>query len=595
MSKEKEQLPLSLQLATMPPRMHFPVGVCLFFLSGLLPCHPLFSAHAARDVPSERPSSLSAPRRRYIQGIQDAPSLVTTSEALLEVLAAIPQVQESGAPKDKDRARALASAAVRAAPHDPAAWLALGRLEDSLASPWRAVRPYALAVALQLETDTETTTGAGTTTGTAGPGQNASPRTRASRNRSGGGAALRLLQERMLFMAEAVEPDEWAQTLARLQQLRAALLRAGYAGARHLPDVTRDVQQTAVAARQQGTPQEFLDDVWASGNAGETVLDTVLLAPAAAAAPPIDTASNAGDDDEDESMRACNAADASPAAGCDAESLAAASRRGSALPALPRRLPLRALWATPLLHSNLVTLGLLTEPELATFNTAVTALVNAKHTALRAYLRQQAGGRGDVRLAEVNDLFFMWQMRGLAAGNRLTQQAHCTGWAELGAVPGFAKLCSGVRAVVRQAAEQTGMQVGLGGAEELYAWASLHRRGSRHGAHTHGDSAWSAVYYTHVPAGAGRLRFHDPRAGIHGDRPPEAPFLHGYEITPRAGDLVVFPSWLRHEVLQSGGAAGENSSEHEDEDGRVSVAFNLLGYWDDPADVMGGWRAEAED
>ena len=71
------------------------------------------------------------------------------------------------------------------------------------------------------------------------------------------------------------------------------------------------------------------------------------------------------------------------------------------------------------------------------------------------------------------------------------------------------------------------------------------------------------------PQGAGAIRFEDPRLGlmmaapVRGDDAPEElrPFA---SVTPRPGLLLLWESWLRHEVLP-GPAKAE----------RLSISFNF--------------------
>ena len=61
------------------------------------------------------------------------------------------------------------------------------------------------------------------------------------------------------------------------------------------------------------------------------------------------------------------------------------------------------------------------------------------------------------------------------------------------------------------------------------------------------------------------------------------PFTGSVALHPRTGDCVLFPPWLPHRV--GGGEGGaeqaglEVSSGGDDEEPRVSFAFNLVGPW----------------
>ena len=100
-------------------------------------------------------------------------------------------------------------------------------------------------------------------------------------------------------------------------------------------------------------------------------------------------------------------------------------------------------------------------------------------------------------------------------------------------------------------------------------WVNLLKPGGHHSAHIHPHSILSGTLYIEVPAGSGAIRFEDPRlpmmmaAPVRRDDAPEElrPFA---AVEPRAGLLLLWESWLRHEVLP--GAAKSD---------RLSISFNF--------------------
>jgi uncharacterized protein (TIGR02466 family) len=99
-------------------------------------------------------------------------------------------------------------------------------------------------------------------------------------------------------------------------------------------------------------------------------------------------------------------------------------------------------------------------------------------------------------------------------------------------------------------------------------WVNIMGRGAVHAPHLHPLSTLSGVYYVAVPAGAPGLKFEDPRLERFMAAPPRARGARRVNrpwvtIAARAGQLVLFESWLRHEVLA-------NRSPRE----RVSISFN---------------------
>jgi uncharacterized protein (TIGR02466 family) len=99
-------------------------------------------------------------------------------------------------------------------------------------------------------------------------------------------------------------------------------------------------------------------------------------------------------------------------------------------------------------------------------------------------------------------------------------------------------------------------------------WANVMPSGTVHSLHLHPTSFISGTYYVEVPRGAGALKFEDPRLAMHMAAPPrrvDAPeCLRPFVSLPaRAGDVVLFESWLRHEVPPAR-FSGE----------RISISFN---------------------
>ena len=100
-------------------------------------------------------------------------------------------------------------------------------------------------------------------------------------------------------------------------------------------------------------------------------------------------------------------------------------------------------------------------------------------------------------------------------------------------------------------------------------WVNLLKSGGHHSGHIHPHSLISGTFYVEVPPGAGAIRFEDPRLPLmmaaparRKDAPEELqPFA---TVLPRAGLLLMWESWLRHEVLPGTGR-GE----------RLSISFNF--------------------
>jgi uncharacterized protein (TIGR02466 family) len=91
-------------------------------------------------------------------------------------------------------------------------------------------------------------------------------------------------------------------------------------------------------------------------------------------------------------------------------------------------------------------------------------------------------------------------------------------------------------------------------------WVNVMPAGVVHSLHLHPTSFISGTYYVEVPKGAGALKIEDPRLSRMMAAPPRAAHVN---VPARAGDVVLFESWLRHEVPPAR-YSGE----------RISVSFN---------------------
>ena len=99
-------------------------------------------------------------------------------------------------------------------------------------------------------------------------------------------------------------------------------------------------------------------------------------------------------------------------------------------------------------------------------------------------------------------------------------------------------------------------------------WLNIMSRNAVHGLHLHPLSTLSGTYYVHVPAGSPGIKFEDPRLDRYMAAPPRSVRADSKNrpwvtLPAVAGQVVLFESWLRHEVASHPTAAE-----------RVSVSFN---------------------
>lgn len=99
-------------------------------------------------------------------------------------------------------------------------------------------------------------------------------------------------------------------------------------------------------------------------------------------------------------------------------------------------------------------------------------------------------------------------------------------------------------------------------------WVNIMPRGVVHGLHLHPHATISGTYYVRTPKACAALKLEDPRLDRYMAAPPRlanARFANRPWVTipAESGQLVLFESWLRHEV-----PFNQSASE------RISISFN---------------------
>ena len=100
-------------------------------------------------------------------------------------------------------------------------------------------------------------------------------------------------------------------------------------------------------------------------------------------------------------------------------------------------------------------------------------------------------------------------------------------------------------------------------------WINILPPGGIHTGHIHPHSVISGTTYVAMPDGASAIKFEDPRLAMMMAAPPRVKtarqelrqFVY---VAPAVGDVLLWESWLRHEVPM-------NMAEEEE---RISVSFN---------------------
>jgi uncharacterized protein (TIGR02466 family) len=99
-------------------------------------------------------------------------------------------------------------------------------------------------------------------------------------------------------------------------------------------------------------------------------------------------------------------------------------------------------------------------------------------------------------------------------------------------------------------------------------WINVLEPGGVHSGHVHPNSVISGTAYVAVPEGASAIRFEDPRLAMMMAAPPRKPKAERalqpfVPVAPAPGTVLLWESWLRHEV-----PANRAQSP------RVSISFN---------------------
>ena len=99
-------------------------------------------------------------------------------------------------------------------------------------------------------------------------------------------------------------------------------------------------------------------------------------------------------------------------------------------------------------------------------------------------------------------------------------------------------------------------------------WINILPEGGIHTSHIHPHSVISGTTYVSMPEGASAIKFEDPRLAMMMAAPsrtkdaPESLRQFVY-VKPAVGDVLLWESWLRHEVMPS-----------QSEEARISISFN---------------------
>ena len=147
-----------------------------------------------------------------------------------------------------------------------------------------------------------------------------------------------------------------------------------------------------------------------------------------------------------------------------------------------------------------------------------------------------------------------------------------TSYASLNDLPQRFTAFDNLRRALDKHVAKFGVEVGFnlaGGKLKLDSlWVNVLPSGGVHSGHIHPHSVVSGTYYVAVPEGASTLKFEDPRLTMMMAAPTRTndaardlqPFI---SLSPQVGEVILWESWLRHEVILNKSIAK-----------RISISFN---------------------
>ncbi len=134
--------------------------------------------------------------------------------------------------------------------------------------------------------------------------------------------------------------------------------------------------------------------------------------------------------------------------------------------------------------------------------------------------------------------------------------------------PHFEELNVAIDKHARKLARYLEMDLQGGRLEMSSCWVNIMPTHTVHSLHLHPLSVLSGTYYVEVPRLASSIKFEDPRLTSMMAAPPKLPGARArnqqfVSLKPTSGQVVMWESWLRHEVPPN--------ASHED---RISISFN---------------------
>ena len=154
------------------------------------------------------------------------------------------------------------------------------------------------------------------------------------------------------------------------------------------------------------------------------------------------------------------------------------------------------------------------------------------------------------------------------AGKKWSQKNYVTGYTSYGSMDqlhqfssSFSDLNQLLQPHLKKYVKSLGWKISTKNLHLNSMWGNIMSQGSHHSFHIHPLSVISGTFYVQVPKGSSVIQFEDPRHTMMMACPPREGVF--YSLNPKAGDVVFFESWMRHQV----------PAQTVNQD-RISVSFN---------------------
>lgn len=163
------------------------------------------------------------------------------------------------------------------------------------------------------------------------------------------------------------------------------------------------------------------------------------------------------------------------------------------------------------------------------------------------------------------------------AGQRWSEEAGYKGYTSYASLndlpvrnPTFAELCERLAPHLSEFATAVDFDMRGLTPQVDSIWINVLEPGGTHTGHIHTNSVISGTIYVDIPPGASAIRYEDPRLAMMMAAPPRRARAAAHNrnfvyVQPTPGTVLLWESWLRHEV----------PANMADED-RISVSFNAV-------------------